>query len=82
MRVETERRLKALEAELQAAEVAKKERTLAVRYHKVKFFGEDIPHSLMISAEFCNRTTEGHSQDQTSPELSRTSRREIPEEEN
>lgn len=43
MRVETERRLKALEAELQVAEAAKKERTLAVRYHKVKFFGENIP---------------------------------------
>jgi hypothetical protein len=39
LRVETERRLKALEADLQAAEVAKKERTLALRYHKVKFFG-------------------------------------------
>jgi len=39
LRVETERRLKALEADLHVAEVAKKERTLAMRYHKVKFFG-------------------------------------------
>ncbi|KAK7057776.1 hypothetical protein R3P38DRAFT_2842975 [Favolaschia claudopus] len=38
VRVETERRLKALEGDLSAAEVGKKERTLAVRYHSVKFF--------------------------------------------
>ncbi|KAF7362472.1 hypothetical protein MVEN_00594900 [Mycena venus] len=38
VRVETERRLKALEADLEAAELGKKERALAVRYHKVKFF--------------------------------------------
>ncbi|KAH7883326.1 hypothetical protein F5I97DRAFT_1816059 [Phlebopus sp. FC_14] len=38
VRVETERRLKALEADLSRAEDARKERTLAVRYHKVKFF--------------------------------------------
>ncbi|KIJ95096.1 hypothetical protein K443DRAFT_683278 [Laccaria amethystina LaAM-08-1] len=38
VRVETERRLKALEAELHQAEIANKERALAVRYHKVKFF--------------------------------------------
>jgi hypothetical protein len=38
--VETERRLKALEAELQQAEQAKKERAFALRYHKIKFFGE------------------------------------------
>src|SRR6267154_4955500 len=40
VRVETERRLKALEADLARAETAKKERTYAVKYHKVKFFGE------------------------------------------
>jgi rRNA-processing protein Efg1 len=39
-RVETERRIKALEAELEQAEQAEKERAMAVRYHKVKFFGE------------------------------------------
>jgi len=39
VRVETERRLKALELELQQAELAKKERGFAQRYHKIKFFG-------------------------------------------
>ncbi|KAH9485614.1 rRNA-processing protein EFG1 [Psilocybe cubensis] len=38
VRVETERRIKALEAELNQAEAAKKERAFAVRYHKIKFF--------------------------------------------
>lgn len=39
MRTKTERRLKALEADLVQAERAKKERALAQRYHAVKFFG-------------------------------------------
>ena len=39
IRVESERKLKALETDLVAAEKANKERTLATRYHKVKFFG-------------------------------------------
>ena len=38
VRVATERRLKALEADLARAETARVERTLATRYHKVKFF--------------------------------------------
>ncbi|OJA14144.1 hypothetical protein AZE42_06726 [Rhizopogon vesiculosus] len=38
VRVETERRLKALEGDLARAETAKKERTYAIKYHKVKFF--------------------------------------------
>ncbi|KDQ56291.1 hypothetical protein JAAARDRAFT_104483, partial [Jaapia argillacea MUCL 33604] len=38
VRVATERRLKSLEGDLAKAEIAKKERTLAVRYHKIKFF--------------------------------------------
>ncbi|KAG2362420.1 hypothetical protein BDR07DRAFT_1357590 [Suillus spraguei] len=38
VRVETERRLKALEADLARAETARKERTYAMKYHKVKFF--------------------------------------------
>ncbi|KAI0264134.1 hypothetical protein BC834DRAFT_826678 [Gloeopeniophorella convolvens] len=38
VRVETERKLKALEADLATAERANKERALAVRYHKIKFF--------------------------------------------
>ena len=40
VRVETERRLKALEADIVQAESAKKERSMSVRYHKIKFFGE------------------------------------------
>lgn len=40
VRVETERRLKALEGDLARAETARKERTYAMKYHKVKFFGE------------------------------------------
>ncbi|KAI0253761.1 hypothetical protein BJV78DRAFT_1300072 [Lactifluus subvellereus] len=44
VRIEAERKLKALETDLTAAERANKERTLATRYHKVKFFawGEEI----------------------------------------
>ncbi|KAF8661478.1 hypothetical protein AX16_001315 [Volvariella volvacea WC 439] len=37
-RVESERKLKSLEADLEKAERARKERTLAQRYHKIKFF--------------------------------------------
>lgn len=39
VRVETERRLRSLEADLALAQLSKKERTMAVKYHKVKFFG-------------------------------------------
>lgn len=38
MRVGTERRLKSLQKDLEKAETANKEKALAVRYHKVKFF--------------------------------------------
>lgn len=38
VRVTTERRLKSLEGDLARAELARTERTMAVRYHKVKFF--------------------------------------------
>ncbi|KAF8435159.1 hypothetical protein L210DRAFT_3409515 [Boletus edulis BED1] len=38
VRVETERRLKALEVDLARAEQSRKERHFATRYHKVKFF--------------------------------------------
>ncbi len=38
VRVATERRLKALEGELAQAEQARLERTMATRYHKIKFF--------------------------------------------
>lgn len=39
VRVETERRLKSLEADIAEAQSARRERALALRYHKVKFFG-------------------------------------------
>jgi len=42
VRVETERRLKSLQKDLEKAETMNKERELAVRYHKVKFFGQFI----------------------------------------
>ncbi|KIK96349.1 hypothetical protein PAXRUDRAFT_826065 [Paxillus rubicundulus Ve08.2h10] len=38
VRVETERRMKALDADLARAEGARKERNFAVKYHKIKFF--------------------------------------------
>ncbi|KAL4249597.1 rRNA-processing protein EFG1 [Abortiporus biennis] len=38
VRIETERRLKALERDLAEAERRNKERTMSTRYHKVKFF--------------------------------------------
>ncbi|KAF8633456.1 hypothetical protein AX17_004625 [Amanita inopinata Kibby_2008] len=38
VRVETERRLKALESDLHKAELVRQERHHAVRYHKIKFF--------------------------------------------
>ncbi|KAI4518250.1 hypothetical protein K525DRAFT_288607 [Schizophyllum commune Loenen D] len=38
VRNNTERRIKALEEELEKAELARKERTFAAKYHKVKFF--------------------------------------------
>ncbi|KAF9262676.1 hypothetical protein L218DRAFT_973478 [Marasmius fiardii PR-910] len=38
VRVQTERKLKSLEADLTKAEESRKEKTLATRYHKVKFF--------------------------------------------
>ena len=41
VRVNTERRLKVLEAQLAEAERSRKERAIAQRYHRVKFFGMD-----------------------------------------
>ncbi|KAG8701300.1 18S rRNA maturation protein [Ceratobasidium sp. 428] len=38
VRIPTERRLKSLEADLAKAELRRKERLMAVRYHKIKFF--------------------------------------------
>ena len=56
MRVETERRLRSLQGDLEKAETANKERGLAVRYHKVKFFGQSASNpdtllSLITTAE-------------------------------
>lgn len=42
VRVQTERRLKSLEGDLARAELASKERTMAVKYHRVKFFGASL----------------------------------------
>lgn len=39
MRLKTERRLKALEKDLEDAERVRKEKTLAKKYHAIKFFG-------------------------------------------
>ena len=39
VRIESERKLKALEADLVVATRAKTERAMATRYHRVKFFG-------------------------------------------
>jgi hypothetical protein len=50
VRVETERRLKALETDLARAETARKERTYAMKYHKVKFFGEFRRYATLSAA--------------------------------
>lgn len=42
VRVTTERRLKSLEADLAKAELAKVERTMATRYHKVRIRCENV----------------------------------------
>lgn len=44
-RIEAERRLVALQRELDEKEQAGKERNLASRYHKVKFFGTSYAHA-------------------------------------
>jgi rRNA-processing protein Efg1 len=64
VRIEAERKLKALEAELVVAERANKERALATRYHKVKFFGAyctsyilgAFPNENQIVKNFCVRS--------------------------
>ena len=51
VRVETERKVKALEADLVKAQNARQERAMAVKYHKVKFFGVySCPTSLRHSS--------------------------------
>ena len=56
VRVGTERRLRSLQKDLETAEVANKERTLAARYHKVKFFGELAPD--LITHWYLNKIIE------------------------
>lgn len=51
VRVETERRLKSLEADLETSERRRKERSLAMRYHKVKFFGECGAHLIYTASD-------------------------------
>ena len=41
--------MRALEKDLAAAERARKEKTMATRYHKVKFFGAHCPLPLPVS---------------------------------
>lgn len=53
VRVETERRLKALETDLARAEQSRKERQYATKYHKVKFFGEFSQSDDDLSSESC-----------------------------
>lgn len=53
VRVATERKQRALEIDLAEAERTRKERALAQRYHKVKFFGE----SYLIFAVLSTRST-------------------------
>jgi len=50
VRIEAERKLKALEADLVVAERANKERALATRYHKVKFFGVYCTSYLLVAS--------------------------------
>lgn len=64
IRVETERNLRSLEADLRTAEQKRKERAMAVKYHKVKFFGElNIACILCLYTEstlnFCIREEKG-----------------------
>jgi rRNA-processing protein Efg1 len=49
VRIEAERKLKALEVDLVVAERANKERALATRYHKVKFFGAYSTLCLLVA---------------------------------
>lgn len=77
VRVETERRLKSLQADLETAEVVNKERAVAVRYHKIKFFGESwiLDYaSLILTRQFSRETespTENHPVEATIGEIAR-----------
>ena len=78
MKVETERRLKSLQKDLEKAETANKERALAVRYHKVKFFGESVSdpaHTATSHGVTENRAAEVAKEDQSSQETNASRRR-------
>lgn len=67
VRVEAERKMKALEADLAAGERANNERALATRYHKVKFFGASCTlyhRPLDVLKTRDNRSPEASAQDQ------------------
>ncbi|KAF9478109.1 hypothetical protein BDN70DRAFT_880368 [Pholiota conissans] len=70
VRVETERRQRALEAELQQAEVAKKERAFAIRYHKIKFFErQKVTRKLKQAKKSLEATTSSSDKKKHSSEL-------------
>ena len=69
VRVETEQRLKLLQGDLEKAETANKERALAVRYHKVKFFGQstsDPSYTAILHQDHQNRVAETATENQPS----------------
>jgi rRNA-processing protein Efg1 len=65
VRVEAERKQKALEADLALAEASRKEAALAKRYHKVKFFGESTLRCITVEVikdyKYLCREAESHS---------------------
>lgn len=64
VRVQTERRLTALEADLTRAEQSRKERHYATKYHKVKFFGESVAtrcQAIEYDHTFVSRTSKSSS---------------------
>lgn len=59
--------MKALEADIAQAESSRTERTMSVKYHKVKFFGEfDKLLGPLVVVSWLSRTPEGGPQDITS----------------
>jgi hypothetical protein len=52
VRIDTERKLKALEADLEVAEMANKERAMAAHYHMHKFFGACVSACFALTLKF------------------------------
>jgi hypothetical protein len=77
-RVVAERKLKAQEAELAAAEIARTERTMATRYHKIKFFGALSILQLIYESSsnliWFYRTAESCAEDNPNDSLARSRR--------